>query len=268
MSRRGSSRGRKGAEKRPAELIKFNFYGDELDVFQAGTSTLVSIRRICEAIGLGYSSQLQKLRADESVCVTMIVTQMPGDDQAREIACVDVRSLPLWLATIHPSKVSHHIKDKLIAYKRECAEVLADHFLGPRGPRIDERLKRAEAECETLRARLDLFESHGSGLIGKERANHLILANLRAASRRACITTGDTSQTTFQREFKKREDELRNHVGFPRELAHSWGNLPITKCGDAALKVLEILEADRRRATPEIDTQLDLFGPSYDALRA
>jgi hypothetical protein len=34
----------------------------------------------------------------------MIVT-VAEDGKRREVACLDVRTLPLWLATIHPSKV-------------------------------------------------------------------------------------------------------------------------------------------------------------------
>lgn len=113
-------------------LVKFAFRGDELDVIPAEGTVYVSVRRVCEHLGLGYGSQTQKLHADPSLTVTKLVTQMPGDDQRREILCIDVRSLPLWLATIHPSKVKPAIREKLIAYKREAAEVVADHFLGAR----------------------------------------------------------------------------------------------------------------------------------------
>lgn len=115
------------------ELLSFRFHGDDLQVIPAeGTITIV-IRRFCEALGLAFWPQLRKLKSDPSISVTMMVMQVSGDDQRREVACLDLRSLPLWLATIHPSKVAPELREKLVAYKREAAESLAEHFLGRRG---------------------------------------------------------------------------------------------------------------------------------------
>ena len=116
-------------------LVKFLFDGDELDVVP-GVEVSVVVRRICDVLGVSYQGQIEKLKADPSTCLKMILTQIPGDDQRREVACVPIRTLPLWLATIHPSKVKPEARDKLIKYKLEAAEVLADHFIGPRQPPV------------------------------------------------------------------------------------------------------------------------------------
>lgn len=123
----------------PTAIQTFNFHGDELAVVPDGRAAYVVVRRVCEALGVSYQGQIDKLKADPSICLKMILTQMPGDDQAREVACVEVRSLPLWLATIHPSKVKQDVRAKLVAYKLECADVLADHFIGKRAvaPTLD-----------------------------------------------------------------------------------------------------------------------------------
>jgi hypothetical protein len=117
-----------------ANIVPFAFDGDELHVVPGEGRAYVVVRAICEVLGVDFSSQLRKLKRDPSVCVAMFTTQMPDDDQRRETACLDVRSLPLWLAGIHPSKAKPAVREKLIRYKREAAEVLADHFLGRRAP--------------------------------------------------------------------------------------------------------------------------------------
>lgn len=94
----------------------------------------IVIRRVCEALGIDFSSQLTKLKGDQSICMAIIQTQIPGDDQRRELSCIDLRSFPLWIATIHPSKVAESSRADLIIFKREAGEVLAEHFLGPRTP--------------------------------------------------------------------------------------------------------------------------------------
>jgi hypothetical protein len=118
------------------ELLSFRFQGDELQVIPAEGTVHVVIRRVCEALGVDFSRQLRKLKEDPASCVVMMSMQIPGDDQRREVACLDLRSLPLWLATIHPSKVAPELRPKLVAYKLEAAEVLAEHFLGRRGGRV------------------------------------------------------------------------------------------------------------------------------------
>jgi hypothetical protein len=115
-------------------LVKFDFHGDELDVVRgADGAVLVSIRRFCDALGVSYSRQLKKLKEDESIEGVAMMATVAEDGKTREIACIDVRSLPLWLATIHPSKVMPIVREKLIRFRKECADVLADHFLGKRG---------------------------------------------------------------------------------------------------------------------------------------
>lgn len=114
-----------------AALVKFNFRGDDLDVVTAGTEAHIGIRRVCEALGIAFEPQIRKLKTDGGEGVIMMVT--PSDGGAQTTACLPIRSLPLWLATIHPSKVKLEAREKLIAYRRECAEVLADHFYGKRG---------------------------------------------------------------------------------------------------------------------------------------
>lgn len=112
------------------EIVKVRFHGDELEAIRDGGDVYVVVKRVCEALGVAHQSQLERLKADPSIGVTMIVTPSAGGDQ--ETACIALRDLPLWLAKMHPSKVSASVRAKLIIYQRECAEVLANHFFGPR----------------------------------------------------------------------------------------------------------------------------------------
>lgn len=80
-------------------MVTFNFHGDQLDVVPYRRTVHVVIRRVCKVLGVAFEAQLRKLRNDPSICVIMMVTQNHGDDQRRAVACIDHRSLPLWLAT-------------------------------------------------------------------------------------------------------------------------------------------------------------------------
>lgn len=116
-----------------AALVRYNFHGDDLDVVPGDDGAVhVGVRAVCNALGVDFSTQLKKLKSDPAAGVAMIAT--PSEGGAQETACIPLRALPLWLATIHPSKVSPAVKKKLIRFRIEAAEVLADHFIGPRHP--------------------------------------------------------------------------------------------------------------------------------------
>lgn len=89
----------------------------------------VPLAPFCEALGLALSPQLAKLKGKPWACVTIIVTQIPGDDQARRVACIPLRALPMWLATIHPGKVAPGARPMLEAFQAEACDVLYRHFL-------------------------------------------------------------------------------------------------------------------------------------------
>ncbi len=242
-------------------LASFDFDGDELAVVSHGGTILLVIRHVCDGIGIAYSTQLRKMKLDPSICVVMMSTQIPGDDQRREVACIDVRSLPLWLATIHPSKVRPELREKLIRYKLECAEVLATHFLGSRGA-APQRIQQLEDENLVMRAELEMYQQDKSGVIGHHRARNILLPNLREAARLACLIEGDMSSKALQRETVDRDNQVRLHVRFPRSAGQSWENLPIAKFGDALGKVMEIKARESKRARRimklAIDSQLKL----------
>lgn len=110
----------------------FNFQGDNLEVVRQGDDLFVSLRAVCSALGLDHAGQGVKLAKREWATVAMIAT-VGADGRDREMTGVHLDTLPLWLATISPSRVAASVRPKLIAYQKEAARVLADHFLGRRG---------------------------------------------------------------------------------------------------------------------------------------
>lgn len=120
----------------PLSLVRVPFRGGHLQAAQLDGEVWVPIRPVCDALGLAWQPQLKKLRAKPwaNTCDTFMVSE--GDDQRRRFSCVDLRSLPLWLATIEPSRVKAEAREALVAYQREAAEVLFRHFLAPSPSRV------------------------------------------------------------------------------------------------------------------------------------
>lgn len=105
-----------------SEIIEVPFYAESVQAVKDGAAISVVTKRVCESLGIAHQSQLEKLKAKACACVTLIVTQAPGDGQAREIACLDLDSLPMWLATIDANRVKPEARFKLVAYQKEQPE--------------------------------------------------------------------------------------------------------------------------------------------------
>lgn len=87
---------------------------------------LVSLRHACEAIGVAFSAQLQKLKAKSWAGVSIIDTPSPGGSQ--QTAMVDRRTFTMWLATIDANRVSAEARPIIEAFQAEAADALDAYF--------------------------------------------------------------------------------------------------------------------------------------------
>lgn len=112
-----------------SNIVEVQFQGDRIQATREGEQVWVVVKRVCEALGIEHSAQVTKLKTRLWATMSTIDT-VGADGRSRAILCLDLDSLPMWLATIEVSRVRPEARDKLIAYQRECARVLRDHFFG------------------------------------------------------------------------------------------------------------------------------------------
>lgn len=118
----------------------------------------VPLRPFCEALGLDPDTQARKLRGKAWACTVIMTVQIPGDDQTREVFCLPLRALPMWLATIHPAKVAPGARPMLEAFQAEACDVLYRHFLAPSTPAAD--VAQLAADVASLRAEMRELQDH------------------------------------------------------------------------------------------------------------
>lgn len=122
------------APKCAAPLTIFRFDGDNLNVIRCGDAVWVVVKRVCEALDIQPHGQAEKLKG-KAWATTQMICAVAEDGKAREVFAISLDSLPMWLATIDPSKVRPEIRTKLEHYQVECARVLRDHFIDrPQAP--------------------------------------------------------------------------------------------------------------------------------------
>ncbi len=113
------------------QLASIDFHGHALTVITGPAGEhLVAMRPICEAIGLDWDGQRQRINRHPvlSTCAVVITAQMPGDDQHRELVCLPLDYLNGWLFGVDASRVRPEIRERLVQYQRECFAALAAYW--------------------------------------------------------------------------------------------------------------------------------------------
>lgn len=88
---------------------------------------IAAFRPIVEMLGMGYSSQLQKLKSKSWATVTNIVT-VAEDGKPREMVGIDRKTLTMYLATLDENCVKEEIRPILVALQAEAADALDAYF--------------------------------------------------------------------------------------------------------------------------------------------
>lgn len=136
-----------------ADLVRVPVPGaDDLMAAQFDGREWASLRHMCDSLGIDYVTQLRKLKGRSWATVgqkPMVAT----DGKVREMALVDSKTIPMWLATIDENRVAEEARPKLIAYQREARDALDSYF--------NKRLVAAPAvnQFDVLRAAIDQIEA-------------------------------------------------------------------------------------------------------------
>lgn len=107
--------------------VPFVFYGEVFNAYLASDRQwYLPVRAVCEALGLDFSGQHQRILRDEAITDRMlnlpIETVYRDSTRIQEVACLNLRALPYWLGTVDGARVKEEHRKKVILYKREFAE--------------------------------------------------------------------------------------------------------------------------------------------------
>lgn len=106
------------------------FYGDALLAIKATDGQIyVSVRHLCEALGLERRSQVRRIERQHILakgCRRGAIMTLHRGRQEAVVLRVDL--VPLWLAGVETNKVKEEIRGKLERYQEEVAKILWDAF--------------------------------------------------------------------------------------------------------------------------------------------
>lgn len=119
---------------------------------------MVSIRHACEAIGLNYSTQAEKL-AKRSWASVVPLRGTAADGKSYQLSMIDRRTFTMWLATIDTNRVSPEARPIIEAFQAEAADALDAYFneggaINPNATadQLDRITAQAQAQAAVLQA--------------------------------------------------------------------------------------------------------------------
>lgn len=144
-------------------LTTVEFRGDTLFTVERDDGVFIAVKPISDRLGLKWSGQHDRLRRDPLLGEGVRVIRIPSLGGAQETTCLALRCVNGWLFGIDSARVKPELRERVLAYQRECYDVLADHFLGPRGAAAPIRVPDPIADSN-LRV-----EEHKLGLVREMR---------------------------------------------------------------------------------------------------
>lgn len=158
------------------ESIVTTINGVKIIAIAKDGDTFVPVRHICEALGIDFAAQYNKLQVDETLSsVIAIIAITAADGKSYDTLCLPQKHVYGWLFTVSPNKVSPDARDSVIKYRRECYEALWNHFSGEVSRRNRENLQEIRILEEINRLNENICETKGE--IKKKQTE---LARLRA----------------------------------------------------------------------------------------
>ena len=111
-------------------LSSVQFHGDTIYCVEKDGQPFVPLRPIIENLGLDWSGQTAKLRANKERWNVENISTVAEDGMKREMVCIPVCKFAGFLAGLNPKKVKPELRDKVILYQNESDNVLWNYWFG------------------------------------------------------------------------------------------------------------------------------------------
>ena len=116
------------APKQAASKVVARINNVDIVILNQGKE-VVPLKPICEALGIAWQSQHEKLKSDGFLSSVISLSVTTGSDGKRyEMVCLPYRYVFGWLFTINPQNVKPEAQDAVKRYRIECYNALFMYF--------------------------------------------------------------------------------------------------------------------------------------------
>jgi len=143
-------------------MVPVRFHEDTVWAVDVDGVVYVALKPICENIGVAWNKQLERLKRDYILSEGVTIMGIPSPGGIQETTCLPLDLVPGWLFGIDDRRITDPvIREKVLAYKRECYRVLYEHFFAAPAPEpepppadpfgLDEHVGRINAHVHLVR---------------------------------------------------------------------------------------------------------------------
>lgn len=118
------------------QIVTVDFQGDLIFACNRDDGIYVAVKPICDSLGLKWSTQHERLKADPVLSEGILLAGIPSPSGTQETTVLLLEYLPGWLFKVDSRRVNEGSREKLLAYQRECYAALYRHFYGGTMPGI------------------------------------------------------------------------------------------------------------------------------------
>ncbi len=139
------------------ELVRkeVEFHNSKLVGIQKDGKIYTPINYFCEVLGVDYSSQLKRIKRDETLEKGLDRLSNPTNGGEQELNTLDINYLPLWLTGIRVNQCKREeAREFLLDFKLKSKDVLAEAFMGQ--PMIQEEPKQLEFDFDADEKKRDV----------------------------------------------------------------------------------------------------------------
>lgn len=208
-------------------LVQIPFHGTNIHALSDEGKPLISLRHMCESIGIDFSGQVAKLKKKSWACVVLNSTH-DSAGRLQEMTMIDRRTMTMWLGTIETSRVKESAREILEAFQSEAADALDSYFheggaINPSATTA--QITKLDAQLSSLRAQAEIAHIL-RGVVADahlDNVGRIILA--RAMGEAPVIERAERSLTTsdFLKEKRvKTKESMRIRSMFGRRLSGAY----------------------------------------------
>lgn len=136
---------------------------------------MVPIKPVCEALGVAYESQVNKIKEHPIYASSISLRDMvAADGRMRQMLCLPIDEFPGWLFSINPNNVREEIRRDLISFQKMCNKALFNYFFGS----LQKQNQRNKEEIEILE-RIGQLTNEKNEITGLLAAEKRKLAKIR-----------------------------------------------------------------------------------------
>jgi len=108
------------------------FAGTDILAARLGDQVRVPMKRFCEAVGLPWAAQQQRIRRDDVLREGVSMMLIPSDGGPQEQLTLPLDLIPGFLFTAEAKRYAPELRERVRLFRAECFRVLHQHFFGAR----------------------------------------------------------------------------------------------------------------------------------------